>query len=247
MRKKPIFPYEPTWRIRIGSSIFLAYVFLSIPPFGLAILFSLPLPFAFRYAISRAWAATLMVMIKYCCGLTYRIDGLENIPKDQPFIVLAKHQSAWETLTTRLFLPKQTAVLKRSLTWIPISGWALATLKPIAINRDKKQAAMRTIVRQGTARLKEGFIVIVFPEGTRAAPGEDLPFSTGGALLAQMSGYPVVPMAHNAGTYWPRYSFFKYPGIIHAKLGKPISSKGKKAAQINQEAQDWIAQTMREL
>lgn len=231
----------------IGSSIFLLYIFVSVPIFGPIILLCIIFPFVVRYKLSVLWGRSVLWVVKVCCGLSHEIEGLEHLPKDCAYIVLSKHQSAWETLATRLFLPKQTTVLKRSLTWMPIGGWVLATLKPIAIDRTRANTALRTIVEQGTMRLKEGFVVVIFPEGTRAAPGENKKFNVGGALLAQKSQYPIIPIAHNAGEFWPRYSFLKYPGVIKVKIGPAIETKGKKAQQINLEASTWIDQAMREI
>lgn len=249
MMQQNLSPNKNKLRAYFGSSIFFLYILLSVPIFGSLILLSAGLPFAVRYKLSLAWIASVLWVTKVFCGLTHQIEGLENLPNGQPYIVLSKHQSAWETLAMRLFLPQQTTVLKRSLTWLPIGGWALATLKPIVINRDQKHAAsaLRAIVKQGTARLKEGFIVIIFPEGTRTAPQTSKNFNIGGALLAQQSGYPVIPLAHNAGQFWRRYSFLKYPGVIKVKIGPAIVSKQKKAKQINQQASTWIAQAMSEI
>jgi 1-acyl-sn-glycerol-3-phosphate acyltransferase len=172
---------------------------------------------------------------------------LENLPKDKAYIVLAKHQSAWETLALRSFIPMQTNVLKESLNWIPIGGWAMATLKPVSINRENQRNALLSLIKQGTERLKEGLVVVIFPEGTRAAPGENKKFLGGGAMLAHKSGYPVIPLAHNAGEFWPRYSFLKYPGTIQVKIGPIIESTGKKSNEINSEAEAWVAQAMDEI
>jgi len=234
-------------RVYIGSSLFFIYIFLSLLIFGPLVIVCSLLPFSLRYKVANLWPASLMFAAKIFCDLTYKVEGLENLPKNQAYIVLSKHQSAWETLTTRLFLPMQTAVLKKSLTQIPIAGWALSSLKPIAIDRDNPRAALRLLIDQGTARLKEGLVVIIFPEGTRAAPGEDKKFNIGGAMLAQQSGYPVIPLAHNAGEFWPRYSFLKYPGTITVKIGPAIDSTNKKAKEINAEAEAWIAQAMKEI
>ncbi|MCF6251274.1 MAG: 1-acyl-sn-glycerol-3-phosphate acyltransferase [Methylococcaceae bacterium] len=235
------------FRVYLGSSIFIIYIFISVLVFGPLIILCLIFPFPVRYKLSTLWAASVLWVIKVCCGLTYKIEGLENLPKDQAYIVLSKHQSAWETLALRLFLPKQVCVLKQSLTWIPIGGWALSTLKPIAINRDNQRAALNTLIKQGTERLNEGFVVVIFPEGTRAAPGENKKFNAGGAMLAHRSGYPVIPLAHNAGEFWPRYSFLKYPGTITVKIGPAIESTEKKAKEINSAATEWIALAMNEI
>ncbi len=234
-------------RVYIGSSLLFIYIFSSVLVFSPIIILSAIFPFPVRYKISTLWIASVIWATKFFCGLTYEVEGLENLPKEQSFIVLSKHQSAWETLALRLFLPMQTAVLKQSLVRIPVGGWALATLKPIAIDRENQREALRMLVEQGTARLKEGFVVVIFPEGTRAAPGEDKKFNAGGAMLAHKSHYPVVPLAHNAGEFWPRYSFLKYPGTIKVKIGPAIATKDKKAKEINAEAETWIAQAMKEI
>ncbi len=234
-------------RVYIGSTLFFIYTFTSLILYSPIILLFLVLPFSVRYKAANLWAVSITYAAKVFCNLDYHIEGLENLPKNQAYIVLSKHQSAWETLSSRVFLPMQTAVLKKSLTQIPLGGWVLASLKPIAIDRNEPRTALRMLIEQGTARLKEGLVVVVFPEGTRAAPGEDKKFNIGGAMLAQKSGFPVIPLAHNAGEFWPRYSFLKYPGTISVKIGPVIESTGKKAKEINAEAEAWIAQAMKEI
>jgi 1-acyl-sn-glycerol-3-phosphate acyltransferase len=133
------------------------------------------------------------------------------------------------------------------LLWFPIWGWSLLTLKSIVINRKNQRASLRVLLEKGTEYLNQGLSVLIFPEGTRTAPGEIRKFSIGGAMLAQKSGFPVIPVAHNAGDFWPRYSFLKYPGTIKVKIGPVIESKGRKAAEINAETESWIAQAMKEM
>ncbi len=247
MTQQNSLPHKNTLAVYIGSSLFFIYIFISVPIAGLLILFSVFFPFSFRYKISVLWVSSIMWGAKIFCGLNYQVDGLENLPKDKAFIVLSKHQSAWETLALRSFLPMQTNVLKESLNWIPIGGWAMATLKPVSINRESQREALLSLIKQGTDRLKEGLVVVIFPEGTRAAPGENKKFKGGGAMLAHKSGYPVIPLAHNAGEFWPRYSFLKYPGTIQVKIGPIIEPTGKKSNEINSEAEAWIAQAMEEI
>ena len=234
-------------RVYIGSILLFIYIIFSVFIYGPLIILCVIFPFSVRYKIATSWVTSVLWVTRHCCGLDYHVEGLENLPKAQACIVLSKHQSAWETLALRLILPTQTTVLKRSLTWIPIGGWALATLKPIAIDRKKQRAALHTLVNQGIERLKEGLIVVIFPEGTRAAVGEDKKFNAGGAMLAHKSGYPVIPLAHNAGEFWPRYSFLKFPGTIKVKIGPAIETQNKKAKEINLEAETWIAQAMKEI
>jgi 1-acyl-sn-glycerol-3-phosphate acyltransferase len=137
-------------------------------------------------------------------------------------------------------------VIKRELLYFPIWGWSLLTLKSIVINRKNQRASLKSLLEQGTVYLNEGLSVLIFPEGTRTAPGQVRKFSIGGAMLAQKAGFPVMPVAHNAGDFWPRYSFFKYPGVIKIKIGPVIESKGRKAGDINDEAEAWIRKTLNE-
>lgn len=247
MMQQNLLPPKKTFGVYVGSSLFFLYILISVPIASLLILVSIMFPFSFRYKISTLWIASIAWAAKVFCGLTYQVEGLENLPKNEAFIVFSKHQSAWETLALRLFLPMQTTVLKESLNWIPLGGWALSTLKPISINRKNQRDALLSLIKQGTDRLKEGLVVVIFPEGTRAAPGENKSFKGGGAMLAHKSGYPIIPLAHNAGEFWPRYSFFKYPGTIKVKIGPMIKSIGKKTKEINSEAEIWIAQAMEKI
>ncbi len=247
MKQQTILSQKNNIKVYLGSSLLFIYIVLSTLLFGPIILLCFFLPFSVRYQLAQLWIKALFFVLKITCGLTYEVQGLENIPKDQACIVLSKHQSAWETVALRLFLPQQTALLKKSLLWIPLGGWALATLKPIAIDRENQREALKSLIEQGTTRLKEGMFVIIFPEGTRAAPGENKKFNAGGAMLAQKSGYPVIPLAHNAGEYWPRYSFLKYPGTIQVRIGPAIQTRDRKAKDINAEAEAWIAQAMQEI
>lgn len=199
------------------------------------------------YSLAKLWVKFSLWLVEHICGLKYEVYGLEHLHSANQAIILSKHQSAWETIAFIHIFPPLSYVLKRSLLWLPFWGWAMATLKPIAINRGNQRTALRELLTQGRARLKEGLWVVIFPEGTRTAPGEKKKFNAGGSLLAQQSGFPVIPVAHNAGQFWPRYSFLKYPGIIKVKIGPLIESKGKKASQLNAEVEHWISQAMEEI
>lgn len=234
-------------RIYIGSALFLAGSIVATAIFSPLVIVCVIFPFRVRYAIGAGWAKFVLKLADIFCGVRYEVEGLESINKNNPAIVVSNHQSAWETLAFRCILPMQTSLFKRSLIWIPFWGWAMATLKPIPIDRNNKTAALRKLINDGTAALKSGLWVIVFPEGTRRAVGEMGAFSAGGAMLAQKSGYPVLPVAHNAGIIWPRYSFLKYPGVIKVKIGPLIETKGRKAADINQEAETWVKQALADI
>lgn len=231
-------------RVYIGSTVLFAGILSSATVIGVLVLLMIPFSFDLRYRVTALWCRFAIWLAKVCCGVEYTVEGAENLNLPEPGIILSKHQSAWETLAYRQIFPKQTVLLKESLLRLPIWGWALATLKPIAINRKNQKAALRKLLRDGTAALNDGLWVIVFPEGTRTAPGETKKFNAGGAMLAHKTGRPVIPVAHNSGECWSRYSFLKYPGTIQVKIGPKIESQGRTAAEINAEAEAWILGAM---
>jgi len=227
--------------VAVRSALFLLLMVFSVIVYAsaLIVLGSL-LPMRTRARIARSWARLVLRLLRVICGLGVEVRGWENLPR-RPGIVFCKHQSAWETIALRGVLPvDQTWVLKKELMRIPFFGGALARFAPIAIDRAAGRQAMRLLLEQGTQRLAQGQWIIIFPEGTRVAPGETRHFNIGGALLAERTGAVVVPIAHNAGVYWRRRAFRKHPGCIQLVIGPPIETKGKKARQINAEAEAWI-------
>ena len=134
-------------------------------------------------------------------------------------MIIANHQSAWETLAFQVIFPPQVWVVKRELLWIPFFGWGLAMLSPIAIDRGAGMRALRQTLEQGRDRLGGGYSIVIFPEGTRVAPGDRRPFHPGGAWLAIQAGVPVLPVAHDSGRLWQRNAFIKRPGLITVSIG----------------------------
>ena len=183
-----------------------------------------------------------MWLLKKICRLNYVVQGLNHLPKT-PAIIFSNHQSTWETIAFLLIFPPQSWVLKHELLKIPLFGWCAALLEPIAINRKKRKSAMSQVIELGKKRLEAGRWVVIFPEGTRVNPRENVPYKKGGAVLAAKSGYPVVPVAHNAGHFWPRKGFLKYPGTITLIIGTPIETNHQSANTINTMAQKWIEET----
>ncbi|MEQ8288872.1 MAG: lysophospholipid acyltransferase family protein [Gammaproteobacteria bacterium] len=209
-------------------------------------LLAYPLSFHARYYIVTRWTVFNLWWLELCCGVHYRIEGRENIPQ-QPGIVMCKHQSAWETLALQLLFVPQVWILKRELLQIPIYGWGLASMQPIAIERSSAIKSFRQIVEQGCERLKKDLWVIIFPEGTRVAPGSRQKYLPGGGLLAEKSGAMITPVAHNAGYLWPRNSFIKQPGTITMVIGPVIDPAGKSASEITREVEQWIEKTVQTL
>ena len=213
----------------------------------LLVIFGWALPYAQRCRIAVAWGAFNLWVLRVVCGLSYRVLGLENLPVGNA-VLLVKHQSAWETLALWPILNRPlTWVLKRELMWIPVFGWALAVMQPVAIDRKAGKKALKEVVEQGKARLEQGRWVVIFPEGTRVAPGEQKKYGAGGALLAERSGFPVAPIAHNAGLFWRRRGIAKHPGVVEVSIGPVIETQGLSAGEINRRAEAWIEAEARRL
>ncbi|MCH6584233.1 MAG: 1-acyl-sn-glycerol-3-phosphate acyltransferase [Proteobacteria bacterium] len=221
-------------------SIFYTLLQIIITPlYALIVLASFPLTPLSRYRVTSGWAHIMLFLTRVICGVRYRVLGMENIPKT-PSIVLSKHQSAWETLAFQQIFPPQVWVLKKELLRIPFFGWGLAMTSPIAINRSSGKAALKQIVQQGKDRLKQGLWIVIFPEGTRVAPGKKGKYGIGGAWLATHTGVSVVPVAHNAGELWGKNSFIKRSGTITVSIGAPIDPAGMKANELNARVEAWI-------
>ena len=231
----------------LRSLLFNLVMFSSVLVYAPLSLLTFPLPPLARYRFISQWARFHVWLLGALCGLRYRVEGREHLPRPGTAIILAKHQSSWETLAFQQIFPPQVWVLKRELLWLPLFGWALAMLNPIAIDRGAGRKAVKQIVDQGRQRLQTGRWVVVFPEGTRMSPGQHRRFGIGGAALAAESGYPVVPVAHDAGHYWPRRGFLKTPGTIRVLIGPAIDSRGKSAEEINRLAEAWVSDAMAQL
>ena len=229
--------------IVLRSLLFALLLAVVTTVFGCIALFIIFLnPFT-RYRIITIWSRLIMASARAICGISYRVLGAENIP-DKPCIVMSKHQSAWETLAFQVIFPPQAYVVKKELLRIPFFGWGLAVFSPIAIDRSAGTRALKQIEEQGIERLKQGFWIIVFPEGTRIKPGTKGAYHPGGAWLAARSGATVLPVALNSGEFWGRKAFLKRPGIITVSIGKPIDPAGMKADEINARVETWIEQEM---
>lgn len=235
--------------ILLRSVVYFAAMSLTVFAYGLVIVVAgrwLPIETLDR--LGAQWGRLNLRLQRLICGLGYRVEGLENVPADRPCIILAKHQSAWETIALRGILRHdQSWVLKQELLRIPLFGSALKAVKPIPIDRSAGRKAITRLVDLGSRYLAEGRVVIVFPEGTRTAPGERGRYGIGGALLAERSGIDVVPIAHNAGVFWRRRGVNKYPGEVQVRIGPVIAVQGKRASEINRLVEAWIEKQQEEL
>ncbi|UTW05942.1 lysophospholipid acyltransferase family protein [Pseudomonas benzenivorans] len=208
------------------------------------------LPFRARYRfVNQTWCRFAVWLAKVLVGIRYEVKGLENIPR-QPCVILAKHQSTWETFFLSALFEPLSQVLKRELLHIPFFGWAMAMLSPIAIDRNNPKAALKQLAKQGHERLQKGAWVLIFPEGTRIPAGQIGKFSRGGAALAVNANLPVLPVAHNAGEFWPKEGWGKRPGTIQVVIGPSLHAEGsgpRAIAELNDRAFAWVAQAQREI
>ena len=214
--------------------------------FSVIALLSFPFSAHVRYRLITGYNHTVIWLARWVLGIRYVVRGAENLPR-QPAIILAKHQSAWETVAFLFLFPPVSPVIKQELLNVPVFGWAFRMLSPIAIDRSAGREALKQIVKQGKDKLAQGFWVLVFPEGTRVAPGEKGRYGIGGSWLAAETGAPIVPVAHNAGEVWPKNAFIKRPGTVTVSIGPVIETAGKSAAELTRVVEAWIETEMTRL
>ena len=227
----------------LRSTIYTLMQIVITPLYFLIVLAAFPLRPLSRYRITSGWAHLMLFLLRIICGIQYRVIGAERIPQT-PSIILSKHQSAWETIAFQQIFPPQVWVLKKELLHVPFFGWGLAMTSPIAIDRNSGKAALKQIVEQGKDRLKQGFWIVIFPEGTRIAPGQKGKYRIGGAWLGTHTGMPVIPVAHNAGEYWGKNALIKLPGTITVSIGAPIDPTGMEPDDLNTRVETWIEAEM---
>jgi 1-acyl-sn-glycerol-3-phosphate acyltransferase len=173
-------------------------------------------------AWARLWIVFVLWWLRVTCGLTHRVTGLANLPTG-PAIIASKHQSSWETLAVTLLFDDIAIVLKRELLFIPIVGWAMARAGNIAVARGEGASALRGLMKQARASIAARRSVVIFPEGTRVAVGDEKPYQVGTAALYRQLGLPVVPVALNSGVFWGRRKWVKRPGVITLEILPPIA------------------------
>ena len=201
-------------------------------------------PFGFLWAVTVGWCRLSVWAGRFFCGLEIVVEGKENIP-DEPSVIMIKHTTALETYWQVTVFPRTTWVVKRELLWLPFFGWALAlVLRPIAIDRRSGSSAVKQVIRQGKTKLDGGVWVTVFPEGTRMPAGQTRRYGVSGAALARAAGCKIVPVAHNAGDFWPRRGFYKRPGTVRFVIGPPVDASTQDPRETNLIVQDWIESTM---
>ena len=230
--------------VALRSLLFLLFLALVTAPYSLFAMMVRPLSPQWRYWLISRWAVIIAWAIRYLLGIRWHFEGLETFPQ-QPCVILAKHQSACETIVLPAELAPMVFVFKKELLRVPFFGWGIGSCPMIPIDRSAGRDAIDQIVTIGRERLSQGFYVTLFPEGTRVAVGETRRYKAGGAKLAEEAGVVVVPVAHNAGELWARNAFLRYPGDLLFVIGPPIETRGKRVEAVNDEVASWIESEMR--
>ena len=231
----------------LRSALYLAFLIAVVIPWAFVVMSGWLFPVHTRYMLCARYTKMAIWGARVICGIEWKIEGWDRLP-DGPAILLPKHQSSWETLWLPSVMPRDlTFVYKRELNWLPFFGWGLASAQMISIDRRKGQDAFEQVVEQGIERLGRGWWIVIFPEGTRTAPGSTRRYKTGGARLAVRTGAAAVPIAVNSGELWPRKAFIKRPGVITVSIGPPIDSHGKSAEEVGAAVEAWIETEMRRL
>lgn len=230
----------------LRSTVFWVWSILNTLVMALPVLLGRLFSYEFSADMSMVWARANLWGLKTFCGISWNVEGVEHIPT-KPCIVLSKHQSTFDTYIIPTFLPRMVYVAKRSLAIIPIFGWALLALNFILIDRKSGRSAITQMVEQARQRLAAGMFVIIFPEGTRVPIGAEPNYRIGGAAVAEQTGVDVLPVALNAGEFWPRMGYIKWPGEITVRFGPVISTTGKTAEQVLKETESWIETQMKEI
>jgi 1-acyl-sn-glycerol-3-phosphate acyltransferase len=208
------------------------------------------LPFRVRYRfINVYWCRCALWLTRVLLNIKVNVTGQENVPKT-PCVIVSNHQSTWETFFLSAHFQPLSQVLKRELLYVPFFGWAMAMLRPIAIDRGNPKAALKIVAKKGDELLKDGVWVLIFPEGTRVPYGQVGKFSRSGSAMAVNAEMPVLPIAHNAGKYWAKEGWGKTPGTIDVVIGEPMYAEGtgpRAVAALNDRVAAWNEATQRAL
>ncbi len=230
----------------IGSIIFNAFFYLSLIPIT-TIIISLYFFISTKrlQRLGAMWIKVVLNALKFLCGVSWKVEGVENIP-NTPCIVVSNHQGQWESFFLQtLFIPS-TSIIKKELLLIPLFGWALRCMKPITLNRLNRVSSLKKVIKKGVIKLKNGFSIILFPEGTRISPEKGIqPFARSCGLLSVKSGFPVLPICHNSGKYWKNKKFIKSPGEVVLRIGEPILGRDPKV--ITNDAYNWVKNNYEEI
>lgn len=231
--------------VKLLRSILFAIVYnLTSALWGLIAVLIWPiLPYSIRWKIVTGWNRFVMLWLRVCCNIKFEVKG-HSMPHSRPCVVMAKHQSTWETIFLQYYFGPVSTVLKKELLNIPFFGWGLASTRPIAIDRGNPVKALKQIKRIGIQRLGQGNNLLIFPEGTRTPFGEVGNYARSGVDIAISAGVPIYAVAHNAGKFWPQKTMIKHPGSITVVISEPFDTAGKDRKALMEEIKIWIEGTI---
>jgi len=216
----------------LGSGLLASFLACVFGPF---------LPLNIRLKFFSLWPKFANWLLYVTCNIKLSIEGEEHIPK-QPCVIVSNHQGQWETFSMQYLFHPLCTLLKRELLYIPLWGWAMSLLRPIAINRSKPKQAILQTLDEGSKRLQEGLFVLLFPEGTRVEAGKVGNYARSSFELAKRNNVKILPICHNSGDCWPAHKFKKRPGTIKLFIGEPIEVvDSKKSAE---EVRAWTKKNL---
>jgi 1-acyl-sn-glycerol-3-phosphate acyltransferase len=202
--------------------VLLFYLIISVVTIIFYIIFFIPLrsnvKYHIKYSIAKLFSRVFIWSAKITCGLKYDVEGLDRLPKT-PCLVLANHQSFWDNVFMQIIIPEHSWIIKKQLYSIPMLGWGIRMLEPIAVDRSHN-SSVKQILHEGGNKFKRNLWLVMFPESTRLTPEQTVKFKSSAAKLALMNKVPIVLIAHNAGVYWPRGFWIKKAGTIKVKITK---------------------------
>ena len=193
--------------------VLVFWIIVALPTFAL--------PIGALFAVAGWWARSSIFLMRVICNIRVEFRGVEKIPRG-PLLIASKHQSFWETFALLRFFERPIFILKRQLTWIPVFGQFLIKARMIAIDRTAGAKALLGMTRRAREAVRGGRQLVIFPEGTRTAPGAPPAYKTGVAQLYTTCGVPCLPVALNSGLFWPRRTFLRYPGTLVVEFLDPL-------------------------
>ena len=239
------------WALR--STLFVLWMLVTVVPVATAVIIaSLFIKGTPLYWMCIFWVRLVIWGARWICGVRHRVQGMEYLPTaaegTRAVLLASKHQSTWETFAYPVLMSHPLCyVFKKELLLIPFFGWAMGKLDMIHIDRSRRAEAWNKVAEQGKRIMGQGNWVIMFPEGTRSARGQQGQYKQGASRLAIETGTPIVPIAVNSARCWPRKSFLLRPGVIDIVIGRPIAVEGRKADELMRQVEGWIEAEMRRI
>lgn len=212
----------------IRSLAFTLWLYLSMALFAVGLSPALLMPHRYAMGVIRMWARFVLFGLRWIAGVRVEFRGLEHRPPGHALIA-GKHQGMLDVVVPFALLDDPCMVMKKELMPLPFFGWFAWKTKMIAVDRSAHSKALKDMVRQARARRDEGRQIVIFPEGTRKAPGDPPDYKPGIAALYRDLDCPCWPLATNSGVHWPAHGFMRHPGVVVFEFLPPIPAGLKRA------------------